>query len=383
MNPLQLLNAIQQAKTSPSEGLMYVDAEVNQRRVLAMVDSGATHSFVADHMVGKLGLDLVENSSRMKAVNSEAKRIQGMATDVNLKVGSWEGKINLMAVPLDDFDVILGNDFLHLGSIALMPFLKGLFVMNKSHPCFVPATNTIAGKEKTKLSHLSAIQVKDGLRKGEPTFLAALVETKARTTSKIPDVVVEMLEDFGDVMPAELPKQLPPKREIDHEIELIPGSKPPAQAPYRMAPKELEELRKQLQELLDAGFIQPSKAPYGAPVLFQRKHDGSLRMCVDYRALNKLTVKNKYPIPLVADLFDRLSGARLLYKAGLEVGVLSSSDCSTGDIPKTAMVTRYGSFEYLVMPFGLTNALLHSRNLMNDVLERNSLIDLSLFILTT
>ncbi|KAK9100739.1 hypothetical protein Scep_024169 [Stephania cephalantha] len=346
---------------------MYVDAEVNKKRVLAMVDSGATHSFVADHMVGKLGPDLVENSDRMKAVNSEAKRIQGMATDVNLKVGSWEGKINLMAVPLDDFDVILGNDFLHIGSIALMPFLRGLFVMNKSHPCFVPTANTIAGKESTKLSHLSAIQVKDGLRKGEPTFLAALVETKVGTTVEVPDVVVEVLEDFNDVMPAELPKELPLQRVIDHEIELIPGSRPRT-APYRMAPKELEELRKRLQEAVGGWIHSTIQGPYGALILFQRKHDGSLRMCVDYRALNKLTVKNKYPIPLVADLFDRLSGASYFTKLDLRSGYYQVR-IAAGDVPKTAMVTRYGSFEYLVMPFGLTNAPATFCNLMNDVLK--------------
>lgn len=105
-------------------------------------------------------------------------------------------------------------------------------------------------------------------------------------------------------MPPELPKKLPPRRKVDHEIELEPRAKPPAMCPYRMAPPELEELRRQLKELLDVVFIRPSKAPFGAPVLFQKKHDGSLGMCIDYRALNKVTVKNKYPIPLVADLFD-------------------------------------------------------------------------------
>ncbi|KAE8658935.1 hypothetical protein F3Y22_tig00116965pilonHSYRG00363 [Hibiscus syriacus] len=114
---------------------------------------------------------------------------------------------------------------------------------------------------------------------------------------------------------------------VDHKIELVENAKPPARAPYRMALPELEEMRKQLKDFLDAGYIQQSKSPYGAPVLFQKKHDGSLRMCIDYRALNKLTVKNKYPIPLIADLFDQLGGARW-----------------------------YGSYEYLVMPFGLTNA---------------------------
>ncbi|KAI5656492.1 hypothetical protein M9H77_25285 [Catharanthus roseus] len=111
-------------------------------------------------------------------------------------------------------------------------------------------------------------------------------------------------------MPDELPKKLPPRREVDHQIELEPGAKPPAMSPYRMAPPELAELKKQLKGLIDAGFIRPSKAPFGAPVLFQKKKDGSLRMCIDYRALNKVTIKNKYPIPLVADLFDQLGHAR-------------------------------------------------------------------------
>ncbi|RVX00707.1 Transposon Tf2-12 polyprotein [Vitis vinifera] len=125
--------------------------------------------------------------------------------------------------------------------------------------------------------------------------------------------------------------------------------------PYRMAPPELEELRRQLKELLDAGFIQPSKAPYGAPVLFQKKHDGSLRMCIDYRALNKVTVKNKYPIPLIADLFDQLGRARYFTKLDLRSGYYQVR-IAEGDEPKTTCVTRYGSYEFLVMPFGLTNA---------------------------
>jgi len=104
------------------------------------------------------------------------------------------------------------------------------------------------------------------------------------------------------------------------KIELESGTRPPAMGPYRMAPPELEELRKQLNELLDTGYIRPSKAPYDAPVLFQKKYDGSLRLCIDYRALNKITVKNKYPIPLIADLFDRLGQARYFTKLDLLSG---------------------------------------------------------------
>ena len=147
----------------------------------------------------------------------------------------------------------------------------------------------------------------------------------------------------------------------------MPGSRPPAQAPYRMTPLELRELRKQLTELLDAGLVQPSKAPYGAPVLFQKKQDGTLRMCVDYRALNKVTIKNKYPIPLAAELFDRLSKAEYFTKLNLRSGYWQVR-VAEGDEAKTTCVTRYGSFEFLVMLFGLTNAPATFCNLMNDVL---------------
>ena len=133
-----------------------------------------------------------------------------------------------------------------------------------------------------------------------------------------------------------------------------------------MAVPELEELRRQLKELLDAGFIGPSKSPYGAPVLFQKKHDGSLRMCIFYRALNKGTVKNKYPIPLVADLFDRLGKARHFSKLDLRSGYWQVR-IAKGDEPKTTCVTRYGAYEFLVMPFGLTNAPATFCTLMNNI----------------
>ena len=136
--------------------------------------------------------------------------------------------------------------------------------------------------------------------------------------------------------------------------------------PYRMAPPELEELRRQLKELLDVGFIQPSKAPYGASVLFQKKHDGSLQMCIDYRALNKVTVKKKYPIPLIADLFDQLGRARYFTKLDLRSRYYQVR-IAEGDKPKTTCVTRYSSYKLLVMPFGLTNAPTKFYTLMNKI----------------
>ena len=189
----------------------------------------------------------------------------------------------------------------------------------------------------------------------------ALIEIKPDKHVEVPDVVVPMVRRFADVMPPELLKKLPPRRQMDHQIELVPGLRSPAQAPYRMTPPELIELRKQLMELM------ASKALYKAPVLFQKKQDGSLRMCVDYRVLNKVTIKNKYPIPLAAELFNRLSKAKYFTKLDLRSGYWQVR-LAEGDEAKTTCVMWYGSFEFLVMPFGLTNALVTFCNLMNDVL---------------
>ena len=159
---------------------------------------------------------------------------------------------------------------------------------------------------------------------------------------------------------------MPPQREIDFTIDLVPGTGPISKAPYRMAPKEMEELKSQLEELLDKGYIRPSVSPWGAPVLFVRKKDGSLRLCIDYRELNKVTVKNKYPLPRIDDLFDQLRGAGIFSKIDLRSGY-HQLRIAEGDIHKTAFRTRYGHYEFTVMPFGLTNAPAAFMCLMNQV----------------
>jgi hypothetical protein len=146
----------------------------------------------------------------------------------------------------------------------------------------------------------------------------------------------------------------------------MPGVAPPTKAPYRMNHEELKELKVQLEELLIKGYIKPSKSPYGAPILFVHKKDGTLRMCVDYRALNKATVKNRYPLPCIDDLFDRLSRAKVFSRIDLRSGYYQIR-IAKGDEEKTACCTRYGSYEFLVMPFGLTNAPATFCTFMNDI----------------
>ncbi|GKD63054.1 putative reverse transcriptase domain-containing protein, partial [Tanacetum coccineum] len=149
-------------------------------------------------------------------------------------------------------------------------------------------------------------------------------------------------------------------------IDLIPGVAPVARAPYRLAPSKMKELSEQLQKLSDKGFIRPSSSPWGAPVLFVKKKDGSFRMCIDYRELNKLTVKNRYPLPRIDDLFDQLQGSSVYSKIDLRSGY-HQLRVREEDIPKTAFRTRYGYYEFQVMPFDLTNAPTVFMDLMNRV----------------
>ena len=177
----------------------------------------------------------------------------------------------------------------------------------------------------------------------------------------LPRVVCE----YVDVFPDELPG-LPPHRDVDFNIELHPGTSPISMTPHRMAPVEWQELRVQLQELLDKSFIRPSTSPWGAPVLFAKKKDKTLRLCIDYRQLNRVMIKNRYPLSRIDDLFEQLRGVQVYSKIDLRTGYHQLRVRET-DIPKTSFRTRYGHFELTVMPFGLTNAPATIMDIMHRV----------------
>ncbi|GJS09106.1 putative reverse transcriptase domain-containing protein [Tanacetum coccineum] len=189
-----------------------------------------------------------------------------------------------------------------------------------------------------------------------------LMRAKARDKKQKEIVVVK---NFPEVFLDDL-SGLPPPWEIEFQIELIPGAVPVAKSPYRLAPSELAELSGQLKELQDKGFIRPSSSPWGAPILFVKKKDGSFRMCIDYRELNKLTVKNRYPLPRIDDLFDQLQRSQFFSKIDLRSGY-HQLRVHEDEIPKTAFRTRYGHFELTVMPFGLTNVPAVFMDFMNSV----------------
>jgi hypothetical protein len=182
---------------------------------------------------------------------------------------------------------------------------------------------------------------------------------------ELPVKKIPVVCEYADVFPDEL-LGMPPDRDIEFVIELQPGTTPISKRPYRMPPAELAELKKQLQELLDKGFICPSTSPWGCLALFVKKKDESLRLCIDYRPLNAVTIKNKYPLPRIDVIFDQLVGAKVFSKIDLCSGY-HQIKVRAIDIPKTAFSTRYGLYEFLVMSFGLTNAPAYFMYLMNSV----------------
>ena len=209
----------------------------------------------------------------------------------------------------------------------------------------------------------SAARARRYLQQGCAGYVAYVMDTREAGKATVSEVPV--VRDFADVFPEELPG-IPPERQVEFRIDLIPGAAPIAKAPYRLAPPEMQELSTQLQELLDKGFIHPSSSPWGAPILFVKKKDGSYRMCIDYRELNKVTVKNRYPLPRIDDLFDQLQGASWFSKIDLRSGY-HQMRVREEDMQKTAFRTRYGHYEFVVMSFGLTNAPAVFMDLMNRV----------------
>ncbi|KAI3696046.1 hypothetical protein L1987_79055 [Smallanthus sonchifolius] len=265
---------------------------------------------------------------------------------------------DLLPVDLGSFDVVIGMDWLSKNHTEIVCFEKIVHI-----PLPNGEVLSVQGeKSGVTLRMINCMKARKYLRKGYCVFLAHVVEKKPEER-RLEDIPI--VKDYPEVFPEDLPG-LPPPRQVEFRIDLVPGAAPVARSPYRLAPSEMQELSNQLQELLDKGFIRPSFSPWGAPVLFVKKKDGTFRMCIDYRELNKLTIKNRYPLPRINDLFDQLQGSSFYSKIDLRSGY-HQLRIQEADVPKTAFRTRYGHYEFLVMPFGLTNAPAVFMDLMNRV----------------
>ncbi|RVW59010.1 Transposon Tf2-2 polyprotein [Vitis vinifera] len=293
-----------------------------------LIDPGSTHSFVSVSFAGLLGLPVASMDFDLIVATPMGDSVVAsrMLRNCIVMIGYREMPVDLVLLDLQDFDVILGMDWLASYHASVDCFEKRVTFSIPGQPKF-----SFEGKHVDRPLHIPIVR------------------------------------EYPDVFPEDLPG-LPPEREVEFTIDLVPGTGPMSKAPYRMAPVELKELKVQLQELLDKGFIRPSVSPWGAPVLFVKKKDGSMRLCIDYRELNKVTVRNKYPLPRIDDLFDQLQGACVFSKIDLRSGY-HQLRVRGEDVPKTAFRTRYGHYEFLVMPFGLTNAPAAFMDLMNRVFK--------------
>ena len=267
---------------------------------------------------------------------------------------------DLIVLGIHDFDIVLGMDWLSKHSATLDCYKKEVRLVRPEEPGVI-----FQGiRREIAFSLINAMTASKMLRKGCQGYLAFVVDMRQEGT-RLEDIPI--VKGFPDVFSDDI-SGLPPDIEVEFTIDLIPGTEPIYIPPYRMAPAELRELKAQLEELLSKGFIQPSISPWGAPVLFVKKKDGSLRLCIDYRELNKVTIRNQYPLPRIDELFDQLQGSRVYSKIDLRSGYHQLRVQESG-VPKTAFRTRYGHYEFLVMPFGLTNAPAAFMDLMNRVFQ--------------
>ena len=328
--------------------------------VHALIDPGSTHSYICTDIpnLGKLPRSETEYDILVTNPLGHSVIVNRVYRDCPIKIQEYQFLGDLIELSFREFDVILGMDWLsrHRAIVDCKMKRVNLRTPDEDEVTFI-------GERSNHLSNvISAATTRTMVRKGCEAYLAYVIDTvKARpSVSDIPTA-----SDFPDVFPEEL-SGLPPQREIEFAIDVVPGATPASITPYRMAPLELKELKLQLQELLEKGFIRPSVSPWGALVLFVKKKDGTLRLCIDYRQLNKLTVKNKYLLPRIDDLFDQFKGASIFSKIYLLSGYhqLRIKDV---DVHKTAFRTRYGHYEFLIMPFGLTNAPAAFMDLMNRV----------------
>ncbi|GJR68586.1 hypothetical protein Tco_0014651 [Tanacetum coccineum] len=340
---------------------------LNNRYAYILFDTGADRSFVSTAFSTLLDIvpNALDHGYNVELADGRIIGVNNILMGCTLNFLNHPFNINLMPVEMGSFDVIIGMDWLSRYSVVIDCAKKIVRIPSKSEILIVRGDGCSEG-HTTRLNVISCTKVQKYLLEGSHVFLAHVTVKKTEDKSKEKQLEdIPVVKEFPEVFPEDL-SGLPPVRQVEFHIDLVPGATPIARAPYRLAPSEMKELSDQLQELSDKGFIRPSSSPWGAPVLFVKKKDGSFRMCIDYRELNKLTVKNRYPLPRIDDLFDQLQGSSVYSKIDLRSGY-HQLRVREEDIPKTAFRTRYGHYEFQVMPFGLTNAPAVFMDLMNRV----------------
>ncbi|KAJ9519051.1 hypothetical protein QJQ45_003519 [Haematococcus lacustris] len=362
-------------------------------RARFLLDSGATGNIVSSRFLQQAGLRMAGKAAPGRLLlpgPSPSYLPTYELSHCTVRLSTYHDRVPFVMADISnaDYDVVLGKPWLTAKNPDIDWPLERITLRHAG------AVHTLAAPPSPALNPsasqlLSPARFRKAARK-DAVFVAVLTDSSpplspspavpsshtSTSTSPPPDQpqwppslppsATALLSEHIEVFPKELPSVHDlPHRSVDHVIQLESGT-PPNRPVYRMSQEELDELKRQLDELLAKGYIRPSTSPFGSAVLFVRKKDGSLRLCVDYRALNQLTIKNRYPLPRIDDLLDQLAGARVFSKIDLKSGY-HQIRVAEADIHKTAFRTRYGHYEYTVMPFGLCNAPATFQRLMNDI----------------
>jgi transposase InsO family protein/predicted aspartyl protease len=359
-----------------STQLLHVPAKFNECEVSLMIDSGATHCFVTEASARRVGLmeRLVRLSNQVRVANGQTAKVIGKVADVALTIQGWKGRITVIVMEGANELMVLGMDWLKAADPSIDWRTSTLHfhhaqIDESREPAMPVEVDANTDGAQVFAMEISSTRFERDLKQDEPAFLLLLKQESNESTKKKQSLPAEwqwVLKDFEKVFPESLPGP-PPPRAVEHHIKLT-DDEPTAKTPYRLSPAELNTLSKQLQEMLAKGLVQPSTSPYAAPILFTKKKSGELRMVVDFRALNRKTVRDRYPLPRIDECFDRLKEARVFSKLDLQQGFYQVA-VAPEDRHKTSFTTPSGQYEFVVMPMGMANSPSTFQRVMNHVFK--------------
>ncbi|XP_073049548.1 uncharacterized protein [Primulina eburnea] len=329
----------------------------------ALLDLGATHSFISETFIKRLNIfpEVMGLGFKVSIPSSDQILTPKIVKNLELLLFKDVVQADLIVLPMHEFDIILGMDWLSANGASIDFRQQSMSIQLPNGKSFIFE----AVKNKQMPHIISCLCARKLMKRGCQAFLACVTTAHSYISQKLEDV--NIVKDFLTVFHEDF-SGIPPDREVEFSIELIPDIVPISKEPYHLAPAEMKELKYQIQELLDKGFIRPSYSPWGAPVLIVKKKDGSMRLCINYRELNRVTIKNNYPLSQIEDLFDQLQGASIFSKIHLRSGY-HQLKVKESDVHQTTFRTRYGHLEFMVMPVGLTNAAAIFIDLMNRIFQ--------------
>jgi hypothetical protein len=332
---------------------------IKHRKVIILVDSGSTHNFIHRHISQETNCYIyVVNNFQIMIVNGGSMKCGGHCENVFLQIGEYHLKYHMFVIDMGGCDIVLGEKWLRTLGPILMDFKELTTQFDQEGQQYKFQGIIVSSPEIISFHFMEKM-----LKKCHSGIISQLCALQAIETPSVSQDLQSILSKHQVVFST--PRGLPPSCGVqDHSIPLVPGILPPNIRPYHHPFSQKNEIEKTVQELLNARVIHPSMSPYSSLVVMVLKKEGSWHMCPNFHALNKLTIKDKFPIPIIDDLLDELSGAQFFTKPNLRLGY-HQIHMKDVDIPKTTFRTHEGHYDFLVMPFGLCNSPSTFQSLMN------------------